>query len=303
MGLEDHKLKVFCTVAETKSFSKTSEIIHLTQPAVSLQVQALEETYESKLFDRTSNSITLTPSGEILYKYAKEILRLYAEAEKEIGKVTGLIRGCVMVGGSTTIGNYVLPNVIVAFKDKHPKIKVNLLIANTRRVEDLVSVGAIDFGLVEGIPSRQKITIEKLIEDELIVIVPPHHPWAKKKNISVAELTKEPFIIREEGSGTRHFVENFLKEQGIQLSDLKVVMSLGGIESIKLAVETGSGVSIISKWAARKEIKYGTLKGLYLKEAPMRRNFSLILPKNAIINHAVDEFLTFLKSYNYDELV
>ncbi|MFQ3574499.1 MAG: selenium metabolism-associated LysR family transcriptional regulator [Thermodesulfovibrionales bacterium] len=301
--MEDHKLKVFCTVAETKSFSKTSEIIHLTQPAVSLQVQALEETYEAKLFDRTSNSITLTPAGEILYKYAKDILRLYAEAEKEIGKITGLIKGCVMVGGSTTIGNYVLPNVVVAFKNKHPKIKINVLIANTRKVEDLVTVGAIDFGLVESIPTRQKITIERLIEDELIVIVPSHHAWAKKKSVSIAELTKEPFIIREDGSGTRTFIETFLQEQGMQLSDLKIVMSLGGIESIKLAVENGSGVSIISKWAARKEIKYGTLKGLSFKEAPMLRNFSLILPKNAIINHAVDEFLTFLRSFNYDDLI
>lgn len=303
MGMEDHKLKVFCTVAETKSFSKTSEIIHLTQPAVSLQIQALEEIYESKLFDRTSNSINLTPSGEILYRYAKDILKLYAEAEKEIGKITGLIKGCVLIGGSTTIGNYVLPNVVVAFKDKHPKIKINLLIANTKKVEDFVTVGAIDFGLVEGIPTRQKITIDRFIDDELIVIVPPHHQWAKKKTISIAEITKEPFIIREEGSGTRFFIESFLKEQGMQLSDLKIVMSLGGIESIKLAVETGSGVSIISKWAARKEIKYGTLKGIYFKEAPMRRSFSLILPKNAIINHAVDEFLNFLKSYNYDDLI
>src|SRR5512137_931047 len=125
MGMEDHRLKVFCTVAETKSFSKTSEIIHLTQPAVSLQIQALEELYETKLFDRSGSVISLTPSGEILYRYAKEILALYAEAEKEIGKITGLIKGSINIGASTTIGNNILPTVISQFKKNHPRIKVN----------------------------------------------------------------------------------------------------------------------------------------------------------------------------------
>src|SRR5512137_598437 len=111
MGIEDHKLKVFCTVAETKSFSKTSEIIHLTQPAVSLQIQALEEIYETKLFDRSSSTVTLTPAGEVLYKYAKEILGLYANVEKVIGDITGLVKGSISIGASSTIGNYLLPGV------------------------------------------------------------------------------------------------------------------------------------------------------------------------------------------------
>ena len=106
MGMEDHKLKVFCTVAETKSFSKASEIIHLTQPAVSLLVQAIEETYETKLFDRASNTVTLTPAGEMLYRYAKEILNLYAAAEKNIGEIIGFVKGSISVGASSTIGNY-----------------------------------------------------------------------------------------------------------------------------------------------------------------------------------------------------
>ena len=111
--MEDHKLKVFCTVAETKSFSKTSEIIHLTQPAVSLQIQALEEIYETKLFDRSSSTVTLTPAGEVLYKYAKEILSLYANAEKVIGELTGLVKGSISIGASSTIGNHVLPVLVV----------------------------------------------------------------------------------------------------------------------------------------------------------------------------------------------
>ncbi|HCL81876.1 MAG TPA: LysR family transcriptional regulator [Nitrospiraceae bacterium] len=301
--MEDHKLKVFCTVAETKSFSKTSEIIHLTQPAVSLQIQALEEIYETKLFDRSSSFINLTPAGEILYRYAKEILALYAETEKEIGKITGLIKGSITIGASTTIGNYVLPSVISDFKKTQPKIKVNALIGNTKRVVDFLNSGIIDLGLVEGETAKHKIKTESIIQDELVFIVPPFHPWAKKKVVSILEITKEPFILREEGSGTRQMIEKYLLSHGINTADMSIALVLGSTESIKQAVENGVGVSIVSKWAARKEVKYGSLKLITPKEEKIYRNFSLIMQKTAVLSHAVDEFLSYLKAYPYDNLL
>lgn len=303
MAMEDHKLKVFCTVAETKSFSKTSEIIHLTQPAVSLQIQALEELYETKLFDRSSSSIGLTTAGEVLYKYSKDILALYAELEKEIGKITGLIKGSITVGASTTIGNYVLPSIIVDFKKNHPKIKINVLIGNTKRILDLLNSGVIDLGLVEGETSRHKIKVESLITDELVVIVPPLHQWAKKKVVSVLEIPKEPFIIREEGSGTRQMIEKYLASHGIKSSDMRIALVLGSTESIKEAVESGIGISIVSKWAARKELKYGSLRLIAPKEDRIIRDFTLVMPRNAVISHAADEFLSFIKSYPYYDLL
>lgn len=303
MGMEDHKLKVFCTVAETKSFSKTSEIIHLTQPAVSLQIQALEEIYETKLFDRSSSFINLTPAGEILYKYAKDILNLYAEAEKEIGKITGLIKGSITIGASTTIGNYVLPTVIADFKKTHPKIKINVFIGNTKRIVDLLNSGGVDIGLVEGETSKHKMKTDPIITDELTFIVPPFHPWAKKKVVSILEVTKEPFILREEGSGTRQMIEKYLLSHGINTGDMRIALVLGSTESIKEAVESGMGISIVSKWAARKEVKYGSLKLITPKEEKIIRNFSLIMQKSAVLSHAVDEFLAYLKSYPYDSLL
>lgn len=301
--MEDHKLKVFCTVAETKSFSKTSEIIHLTQPAVSLQIQALEEIYETKLFDRSSSTVTLTPAGEVLYKYAKEILGLYASAEKVIGDITGLVKGSISIGASSTIGNYLLPAVITDFKKHHLKIKVHLLVGNTKRVVDLLNSGNIDLGLVEGEVVRQKVIIDKMLSDELLVVVPSHHPWAKKKDISISELTKEPFIFREGGSGTRQMIEKFLARHGISPQGMKISMVLGSTEAIKEAVENGLGVSFISRWAARKEARYGTLHLLRIKEEKLLRDFSLIINKNVVSSHAVDEFLTYLKSYPFDKLI
>ncbi len=301
--MEDHKLKVFCTVAETKSFSKTSEIIHLTQPAVSLQIQALEEVYETKLFDRSSSTVTLTPAGEMLYKYAKEILALYASAEKVIGEITGLVKGSISIGASSTIGNYVLPAVIADFKKNHLKIKVHLLVGNTKRVVELLNAGNVDLGLVEGEVTRQKMVVEKILSDELLLVVPSHHPWAKKRDISVSEITKEPFILREGGSGTRQMIEKFLGSHGIATQDLRISMILGSTEAIKQAVENGLGISILSRWAARKESKFGSLNTIRFKEQKMSRDFSLITNKGTVSSHAVDEFLTYLKAYPFTKLL
>ncbi len=301
--MEDHKLKVFCTVAETKSFSKTSEIIHLTQPAVSLQIQAIEEKYETKLFDRSSSTVTLTPAGETLYKYAKEILALYASAEKTIGKQTGITKGCITIGAGSNIGNYLLPSIITEFKAAHPKVKIYLIVSNTKRVIELLNAGNINLGLVEGDASKQKMNVRKLLSDELLLIVSPEHPWAKKKEVPISDLIKEPFILREAGSGTRQIIEKILGRHGVTINDMRISSILGSTEAIKDAVENGLGVSIISRWAARKESRYGTLKLLNLREEKMVRDFSLIVHKNSISSGALEEFLTFLKSYPYDKLL
>ncbi len=303
MSLDDHKLRVFCTVAETRSFSKASEIIHLTQPAVSLQIQALEELYETKLFDRSSNAVTLTPAGEVLYKYAKHILGLYASAEKEIGELTGLVKGSISIGASTTIGNYLLPRVISDFRKSRTKIKIHVLVGNTKRVVELLNSGNIDIGLVEGEVSRQKIKTKKLIEDELCLALPPQHPLAKRKEVSIFSITNEPLIIREEGSGTRQVIEKYLSKHGITTQNLKITLILGSTESIKQAVENGMGLAIISRWAALKEAKFGTLKLLSFKEEKLMREFTLITQKNEVLSYAAEDFLDYLMNYPYQKLL
>ena len=298
--MDDHKLKVFCTVAETKSFSKASEIIRLTQPAVSLQIQALEEIYGTKLFNRSGCIITLTPAGEVLYKYAKEINTLYTAAEKELGAFTGQVKGVVTIGASSTIGNYVLPAVIAEFRKKYPKVAVHLVTANTKTIVDYLNAGGIDIALVEGEVKKQKLIVEKLIPDEMVLIMHPLHPWARKSIVSIFDVAKEPFIFREEGSGTRQMIEKYLIKHGISPQSIKVVFIMGSTESIKSAVEEGLGVSIVSKWAAKKEIRYGTLKTASLKEGRFMRDFSLLYRKAKDTSFTLDKFLTFLKKYPFD---
>ncbi len=301
--MDDHKLKVFCIVAETKSFSRASEIIRLTQPAVSLQIQALEEMYGTKLFNRSGCVITLTKAGEMLYKYAKEINSLYAAAEKEIGEFTGLTKGVISVGASSTIGNYILPHVVADFRRKYPKVGVHLHVGNTKNVVDYLNAGNIDIGLVEGEVKKQKLLVEKLIPDEMVLIMSPHHPWAKRSVVSVMSLAKEPMIFREEGSGTRQMIEKYFSKHGISSQQLKIVLIMGSTESIKGAVEEGLGVSIVSRWAAKKESRYGILKTATFKEDKFVRDFSLIRRKSKESSHTVERFIDFLKRYPFDKLL
>ncbi len=301
--MDDHKLKVFCIVAETKSFSRASEIIRLTQPAVSLQIQALEEMYGTKLFNRSGCIITLTKAGDMLYKYAKEINALYAAAEKEIGGVTGLVKGVISVGASSTIGNYVLPPVISDFKRRYPKVGVHIHIGNTKNVIDFLNAGSVDVGLVEGEVNKQKLKMEKLIPDEMVLIMSPHHHLAKKSSISIMELSREPLIFREEGSGTRQAIEKYLSKHGILQQNLKISLIMGSTESIKSAVEEGLGTSILSRWAARKECRYGSLKTAVFKEDKFVRDFSLVYKKSKEPSHTIEQFIGFLRRYPFNKLL
>ncbi len=239
----------------------------------------------------------------MLYKYAKEINSLYKGAEKEIGEFTGVVKGVVSVGASSTIGNYVLPSVIADFKRKYPKVGVHIHIGNTRSVIEFLNAGSIDVGLVEGVVKKQKLLMEKLIPDEMVLVMPSLHPWAKRTNVSILEISKEPFIFREEGSGTRQTIEQLLAKYGISPHNIKISFIMGSTEAIKGAVEEGLGISILSKWATKKEARFGSLKTTTFKEEKFVRDFSLLYQKPKSYSHALDKFLGFLKKYPFDRLL
>ncbi|MEW6738634.1 MAG: selenium metabolism-associated LysR family transcriptional regulator [Nitrospirota bacterium] len=298
-----YKFKIFCTIAETGSFSKTSRIVHITQPAVSLQIQALEEVCGTKLLDRSRGSVTLTAAGEVMYKYAKKILNLHEKIEKEIGRATGMIKGGVTFGASTTLGNHVLPGVIIDFRKKHPRIRINMLVGNAKRIEDLLNAGFIDFGIVAGEPSSNSFNVKPVVQDELGFIVPQAHPWSRKELVSILEITKEPFIMREAGSATRQKIEEYLLSHGIGVNKLHIALVLGSTESIKEAVAGGAGISIISKWDAREEIKTGKLKFIVPREEKILRSFSLIMLQNMVLSPASEELVSYLENYPYNKLL
>jgi DNA-binding transcriptional LysR family regulator len=296
----DIKLKVFCTVAERGSFTRAARIVHLSQPAVSLQIQSLEEFFETKLFDKTGKQVSLTVAGKILYEHAKHIIGHYDEVAKEINKLTGKMKGAVALGASTTLGNYILPQIITEFKKIHPKIKIKLRIGNTERIEDLMHSGFVDFGIVEGKTSRSTTKTERLISDRLALVVHPKHTLTRKKSVSILDVTREPFILREQGSGTRQHIEKFLHKHGLNINDLHVALIMGSTESIKSAVEAGTGIAILSRWAVRKEVEDGRLKTVNFKEESFTRDLTLIFSKKPLLSHADKELLLFIKNYDYE---
>ena len=293
--LNKFSLKTFYTLSNEKSFSNTARILCLTQPAVSHQIHILEDYLETRLFDRFKGDVSLTPSGEILYRYAQNILELYQQAEKEIFELTESMQGRLVIGASTTIGQYLLPVILGKFKDCYPKIDIFLTNANTRDISAQLLNNLIDFGLVEGPVEHKDIMVEKFMEDELVVIVPAGHDWQDKEEIDIDEVRNKPIILREQGSGTRKAIEDTLAVAGIKLTDLNIKMELGSSESIKAAVEAGLGIAIISQWTVLKERKLGSLKMLRLKGIKLNRDFAVIMKNNRFRTKAMGQFLDFLK--------
>ncbi|MBF0318730.1 MAG: LysR family transcriptional regulator [Nitrospirae bacterium] len=300
--MDDYKLKVFCTVAELKSFSKASEVIHLTQPAVSAQIQVLEEFYNTKLFERTTSSVILTPPGEILYKYAKNILSLYADAEKTICKLTGLVKGCIKIGATSLAGHYMLTTLLSDFRKINPKLKISLHIGNSRRVIEMMNSATIDIGFVEGRAVGHKIAIEKIYTDELFLVVPASHPLARYDEITIEKALKESFIIREDASSNGRLIEDFFGKHDIKMQGLKIFMVSESLEAIKNAIRDGLGVAFLSKLAVKKEIQDGHFRALRIKKNKITQDISLAYSKKNTCSHLVEEFLAFALRYNYDEL-
>lgn len=303
--LDQFSLKTFHILAKERNFSNTAKILCLSQPAISHQIHIMEGYLETRLFDRIKGDVSLTPAGEILYKYAEEILTLYQKAEKEIEDLTEAVRGRLVIGASTTIGQYLLPVVLGRFKDLHPKIEIFLTNANTMDISSQLLNNLIDLGLVEGPVKHKNIMVKKVMEDELVVIASPKHRWQEGNPIDSEEFKNEPIILREQGSGTRKIIEDALNRVEINLSDLNIKMELGNTESIKAAVEANLGIAIVSQWAVLKEKKLGSLKILHINGVSFRRDFTVILKQGHFRTKAMDQFLSFLKEseITYSELL
>ncbi len=294
--MADRRLQVFYTVARHLSFTKAAEALHMTQPAVTFQVRQLEEYFNTRLFDRTHNRISLTEAGKIVYHYAGQILDLYNEMDNAVRELTGEIRGVLVLGASTTIAEYMLPSLLGDFKKMYPDISIRLRVSNSEGVVSMVENNIIDLGIVEAPVHNKNLVVETCRTDQLVAVVPPAHPLARKERVNVKDIVRYPYICREEGSGTREVIWNYLAENGIQPSDLNVVMELGSSEAIKGAVEAGMGISILSIATLSKELKLGTLAGIPL-DPPLERPFSFVHQKQKFKLRAMHELLNFARGY------
>ncbi|QNB46047.1 LysR family transcriptional regulator [Thermanaerosceptrum fracticalcis] len=299
----DNGIKVFLTVVEKKSFSKAAKALFLTQPAVSFQIQMLEEYYGTRLFDRVNRTINLTAAGELLLKYANEMSILQAQLEREMQELTGKIRGKLIIGASTTIGEWVLPIIVGSFKKKHSDVELSLEIHNTEDIEHRLLEGELDIGFVEGPVHGKEIVKEKFIDDELVLVIPPGHPLSKKEEVSVSDFVNYPFILREKGSGTRVVMEKALDLAGYPHEKLDVIMEIGSTSAILEAVQKGLGISLVSKFAGKARKKAGFIDTVNIKDLKFHREFTLIYHRKKFRTQAVEEFLKYLRSEEVRQLL
>ena len=294
--MADRRLQVFHTVARLLSFTKAAESLHMTQPAVTFQVRQLEEYFNTRLFDRTHNRISLTDAGQRVYGYADKIFALYAEMENSVRDLTGEVSGVLLLGASTTIAEYMLPALLGDFKAKYPEVSIRLQVANTDGIVSMVENNVIDLGVVEAPVSNKNLVVENCRMDRMVLIVPPGHPLAKRKSVPITELLNHPYICREEGSGTREVMLEAMNIAGASPQELNIVMELGSPEAVKGAVEAGMGVSILSRATIDKELRLGSLIAIEL-ENPIERPFSFVHQKQKFRLRAMEKLLDFARLY------
>jgi DNA-binding transcriptional LysR family regulator len=294
-SLENFRLVVFRAVAERLSFRKAGEDIYLTQPAVSLQIKALEEDLGVQLFDRMGRQIALTPAGVLLLEYAQQVHGLLDRAERQIAALNGEHAGTLALGASTTIAQYVLPRLLAEFRREHPRIHITLISGNTEQIVGAVEEQRIGMGLIEGPAHSRDVGTEAFLEDELVLIASTAHEWAERASIACSEITAVPLLMRERGSGTRQVIEMALDRRGVKQNDLQIVMELDSTEAIKSAVEAGLGVGFVSRWAIAQDLRLGSAFMIVEIEAlRIRRNFLLACAKGPAPNELAQEFRRFL---------
>jgi LysR family transcriptional regulator, transcriptional activator of the cysJI operon len=271
--LENFRLKVFRTVAQHLSFRKAAEHLFLTQPAVTLQIKALEDDLGVRLLERAPNGVSLTRQGSLLLRYAKEAAALVAEAEQKLASADGKMAGEFAIGASTTIAQYVLPRLIGAFLDEHPRVKLLLRSGNTEEIVRLLLDNKVSVGLIEGPARHREVRTEPFMEDEMVLIAPADFAFHR---LTRDQMLSESLLMREQGSGSRRVVESALERAGFKLKSFKNVMDLDSTEAIKSAVEAGLGVGFVSRWAISKELELRMIKIADVAGLRVTRDFSLI---------------------------
>lgn len=288
------KLRIFYETAINLNMTKVAKSLYISQPSVSQAIQELEEELGVKVFDRIGKRLSLTYEGEVYFNYVRRILNLYDEGIENIKKINNKEQGRIVIGASTTIGIYMLPDIIKDFVSVNKGVEISLIIENTKNIEKMILQNKIDFAFVEGKVHSEEIIYKKIWEDELVFIEPYEHEWTNKTFIKKEDVSKEKFIMREKGSGTREIVESYLKDKGIEY---EVFMELGSTEAIKRSVEAGLGIGCVSNQCIGEEIKSKKISKITFNEEKIKRNLLLVVHKDKFISNNMREFIEEAKKF------
>jgi len=290
------QLRTFKTVADLTSFSAAAQRLKLSQPSVSYQVKELEETLGLPLLDRLGKRVQLTEAGNVLYNYARRMLDVLDEATVVIEEMRGIQRGTLRVGASTTVGIYLLPAALGAFKKLHPGLVISLEIGTRARVQDQVLRNELDLAVVGPALKDPELAIIPFLSDELAVVAPAGHPLAGRRGLTLKDLADQPFIMREASSGSRLSLEKAARKAGAKL---RVAMELGSNGAIKHAVESGLGLAVISRYATALEFSSGRLVELDVRGFPIRRDWHIVHLRRRKLPASVHAFIDFLKDTSW----
>lgn len=287
--------KTYIRVVETQNLSRIAEELGLSQPAVTKQIQALEDIYGILLLERSGRKLKTTEAGETLFNSAKEIIKSVEKAEKAIQEVAESRKGSLFLGASTIPGQYILPTFIKKFKDNHPNVSIKMEIADTEKIMNQVAERELDIGIIGGWSANRKVDGFEWIKDELLVIVPDNHALVKKTSLKIKDLMNEKWIFREKGSGTRKAIEDLLAFYNVKAEDLNIYIEAGSTEAVIASVEAGMGISIVSNWAIEKSKNNRKIQSIKLEEKNAKRSFYIIYPRQKTRRQTVNNFLDFLE--------
>ncbi|EFR99377.1 LysR family transcriptional regulator [Listeria seeligeri] len=280
----DEALRTYIRVVELKSFTKASEELHISQPAVSLQLKKLEQQYDTELIYRQAKKFVLTATGEMLYHRAKQLEGLYKQVEDEISLYHHHLKGRLRIGASFTIGEYYLPKVIAKFHALYPDITIELIIENTAKIADKVELLQVDTGLIEGQISKKDLELSAFLDDEMCIVGAANGSMEEIENGAT-------WIAREEGSGTREYLDHVISTSGWNVTEQVIAWSN---MAVKQMVLEGLGYTVISKCVVETEIKKGELR-TFNEANTLLRKFSVLKNKQTLENRTVETFLQFLR--------
>ncbi|MBP2001919.1 DNA-binding transcriptional LysR family regulator [Paenibacillus shirakamiensis] len=287
----DQTLLVFITVVDKGNFTRAAEELHMTQPAVSQHIQALERTSGARLLERTNKSMTLTASGKIVYDHARQIQGLYTSMQGLIDDHMHRASGILTIGASYTYGEYILPHDLALLRQQYPLIQPTIQIGNTKDIAEGVLNHQLNIGIVEGELRHTKLKVVPFAEDVMYVMVSANHSLAKQQEIDLQELKEDLWILREPGSGTREATDKLFETLGFVPKER---VEFGSTQIIKESVEAGLGIALLSQWTVRKELRLGTLCMLQVNNQRIARHFSWVMLHTEYKTKAVEVFLEML---------
>jgi DNA-binding transcriptional LysR family regulator len=261
---------------------------------VTYQIRQLEEHFNTRLFDRVQGRITLTPAGQMALEYAERILALSAELDTRMKERSGQVAGPLLIGASTTIAEFLLPQVLGEFKARFPAVVLRLFVANSEAVQARIAERTLDLGFIEGESHLPSLVTDVCCDDELQVVCAPTHPLAKLNSVTPKALTEHAYVSREPGSGTREVIDHYLQKAGVAPDSMQIVMELGSPEALKGVVATGLGFAIMSRATMAKEIRLGSLGAVALSPRILR-HLAVVYPKERFHSRLVNSFVEFAK--------